>query len=172
MVHGNTSNPSIRDSESVTAYICACIYIYIYIGRATSGIGSTRFAPRLGTVFFLFFLSFFPAPPSPRPTLVCPIPVSLTNAYREYVGNFDAPRSHQVSSPRCCENPIEVGTRHEEYFENISMARRGARKTRKTLSPPPPISFVHLVDTLKIRSNGGERWKKRIDFEEERKDSR
>lgn len=138
------TRPFETANRSQRIHICACIYIYI--GRATSGIGSTRFAPRLGTVFFLFFLSFFPAPPSPRPTLVCPIPVSLTNAYREYVGNFDAPRSHQVSSPRCCENPIEVGTRHEEYFENISMARQGARKTRKTLSPPPQFrSFISLI---------------------------
>lgn len=138
MVHGNTSNPSIRDSESVTAYICACIYIYIYIGRATSGIGSTRFAPRLGTVFFLFFLSFFPAPPSPRPTLVCPIPVSLTNAYREYVGNFDAPRSHQVSSPRCCENPIEVGTKN---ISKIFRWRDEEREKHEKRSPLPP-NFV------------------------------
>lgn len=127
--------------------IYARVYIYIYIYRSChkwNRIDSIRAA--FGNRFFLFFLSFFPAPPSPRPTLVCPIPVSLTNAYREYVGNFDAPRSHQVSSPRCCENPIEVGTRHEEYFENISMARRGARKTRKTLSPPPQFrSFISLI---------------------------
>ena len=112
----------------------------LWIISNSSRLVSSRF------VFHKTRATFFPPPPSPRSTLVCPIPVSLTNAYREYVGNFDAPRSHQVSSPRCCENPIEVGTRHEEYFENISMARRGARKTRKTLSPPPQFrSFISLI---------------------------
>lgn len=138
MVHdGNTSNPSIRDSESVAAwYVRTCVHVYI--GRATSGIGSDSihtalFGNRVVPVFFLFFFFLLFS----RPTRVAlspfppPFPPPLTNAYREYVGNFDAHRSPRCRHSRCCENPIEVGTRHEDISKIfVDGATRSAKNTK------------------------------------------
>lgn len=125
-------------SQRARIYVYVYVYVYIYIGRATSGIGSTRFIPRLGTVFSLFSPFFFPLPLSSNTRR--PIPVSLTNAYREYVGNFDALRSHEVSSSRCCENPIEVGTRYEDISKIFRWRDEEREKYEKR---SPTISFVN-----------------------------
>lgn len=185
MVHdGNTSNPSIRDSESVAAwYVRTCVHVYI--GRATSGIGSDSihtalFGNRVVPVFFLFFFFLLFS----RPTRVAlspfppPFPPPLTNAYREYVGNFDAHRSPRCRHSRCCENPIEVGTRHEDISKIfVDGATRSAKNTKNVpfhslrqfrsfvrahRRSSPPMNVKNTFEKKEKRKR-----KKENDFEEE-----
>lgn len=114
----------------VCTYVCACVYRPCHKWNRI-GLDSHRvvWEPRRSGFFFLFFFfSFFlvqhalPYPPSLPP---------LTNAYREYVGNFDAHRSPRCRHSRCCENPIEVGTRHEDISKIfVDGATRSAKNTK------------------------------------------
>lgn len=118
-----------RSQHGMYVRVCMCISAVPQVES-----DRTRFTPRcLGTAsfrffFYFFFFSFFlvqhalPYPPSLPP---------LTNAYREYVGNFDAHRSPRCRHSRCCENPIEVGTRHEDISKIfVDGATRSAKNTK------------------------------------------
>lgn len=135
------TRPFETANRSQRARIYVYVYVYIYQScHKWNRIDSIHTA--FGNRFFPFF-PFFLSPPPPLPlssNTRRPIPVSLTNAYREYVGNFDALRSHEVSSSRCCENPIEVGTRYED-ISKIFRWRDEEREKHEKRSPT--ISFVN-----------------------------
>lgn len=135
------TRPFETANRSQRARIYVYVYVYVYIYRSChkwNRIDSIHTA--FGNRFFPFFPFFLPSPLPLSSNTRRPIPVSLTNAYREYVGNFDALRSHEVSSSRCCENPIEVGTRYED-ISKIFRWRDEEREKHEKRSPT--ISFVN-----------------------------
>lgn len=146
------TRPFETANRSQRVHVYTYMYMYTYIYRSChkwNRIDSIHTA--FGNRFFPFspfFLPPPPPPPLPSSNTRRPIPVSLTNAYREYVGNFDALRSHEVSSSRCCENPIEVGTRYEDIskiFRWRDEEREKHEKRSPTISFVNPRSFVSLI---------------------------
>ena len=139
------------------------MYMYIYIGRATSGIGSTRFIPRLGTVFSLFSPFFFPLFCPSRPTLVAlfPFPWQTHTANTlAILMRCDHMRCRHRGVAKILSKSARGTKIFRKYFDG---ATRSAKNTKNVLRQFRSLIrvLVHLADTLKIRSNGGERERER-----------